>query len=1500
MPFNDFHPAVREWFESTYSTPTPAQRDAWPAIKQGQHCLIAAPTGSGKTLAAFLAAIDDLVQEGLQAGQLENQTYVLYVSPLKALSNDIQKNLQHPICGIEDSLNAHGLPSIGIRAQVRTGDTPQSERARMAKFPPHILVTTPESLYILLTSASGRNMLRTVRSVIVDEIHALAGNKRGAHLSLSLERLQALAEQESSTGKQRLTRIGLSATQKPIETVSHFLVGARDEPCLIVDSGHNRKRDLAIEVTASPLEGLMSNEVWQEVYDRLAELIRDHTTTLIFVNNRRFCERATRFLAERIGEEHVAAHHGSLAKEHRLEAEQKLKHGQLKAMVATASMELGIDIGDVDLVCQLGSPHGIAAFLQRVGRSGHAVGGLPKGRLFPTSRDDLVECTALLHGIEQGEMDTLEVCHSPLDVLSQQIIAEVASREWHEDALYTTLTSAYPYRDLSQDEFEQVVAMVADGFATRRGRRGAYIYRDEVNKELRPRKSARLTAVTNAGAIPDHFDYDVLLEPQGHKIGTLNEDFSIESLPGDIFQLGNQSYRILRIENGIVRVEDAHGLPPSIPFWLGEGAGRTLELSEAVSNLRQLIADKLTELDADYTIEWVVKNIHISGQAAVQLVEYLAATQAALKGMPTQEHIFFERFFDETGDHHIVIHSPYGSRLNRAWGLALRKKFCRKFNFELQAAALEDSIVISLGSTHSFPLEEVIHYLQSTSIKEVVTQAVLQAPLFPTHWRWDASIALAVKRNQSGKRVPAQFQRNNAEDLVAVVFPDQIACQDNIVGEREIPDHPLVNQTIYDCLHQVMDIVGLEKLLRKIEAKEITISCRDLVTPSPLAQEILTAKPYAFLDDAPAEERRTRAVNANRNLDVESARDLGTLDPAAIERVCKEAWPTATTLDEAHDALLMLGFITQQEADDNQWAGLLTELTHNKRATLFTIADGKLWVSAERLRLLQCLHPSGTIEPIIAPVGINSKQDWQSHDALTEIIRHRLQGLGPVTENSLAQSLQSNISDVGLACLALEQEGYAMQGQFLPPTDDTTPLETSKANEGSSTEQTQLLPKKCTLRDKQWCERGLLARIHRYTLKRLRNEIKPVTPAELMMFLFDWQHLGEEKPSGPQALANSLRQLEGFAIPACAWESDILRDRIDEFSTYDLDQLCLSGEFTWLRLLNKNYNSKGNKKSAKGPIRTTPITFVERQHQSIWHSLQSRTLEENNIELSSTANTLLIHLKERGASFFPELYHNQNNSSNLLRSQAETALGELVTNGIVNSDSFAGLRALIAPAKKKNDIAKRSKRRSLSARLTPMNTIDNAGRWALIHSGSTPETASLEPQHTEKKQQRWLQTPYETLEFIAETLLIRYGVVFRKLLERESGLPPWRELLYVFRRLEARGEIRGGRFVDGFGGEQFASPDAVGLLRKQRNKKTDSYITLSAADPLNLVGVILPGQKITAQASHRILFKNGVAIAVQQGNQTHYLQAQTADIEWKIKNILLQKQNPATFLSNPE
>ncbi|HVC28802.1 MAG TPA: DEAD/DEAH box helicase, partial [Gammaproteobacteria bacterium] len=902
MALHIFHPATAAWFHKNFAAPTEAQAAAWPAIRAGRPSLIAAPTGSGKTLAAFLAAIDALVCEGLEHG-LKDECQVLYISPLKALSNDIQKNLQAPLEGIRKELYDSGLPDVEIRAMVRTGDTSQTERERMRRTPPHILVTTPESLYILLSSDSGRKILTTVRTVIVDEIHALAGNKRGAHLALSLERLSALTAVPA-------VRIGLSATQKPIEEVAHFLTGA-DASCNIIDTGHVRERRLHLELPRSPLAPVMANEVWSEIYDRLAELIRAHRTTLIFVNNRRLAERAARHLAERIGEPQITAHHGSLARAHRLDAEQRLKRGELKALVATASLELGIDIGDVDLVCQLGSPRSISVFLQRVGRSGHALGALPEGRLFPLTRDDLVECTALLDCVHRGELDALQMPDAPLDVLAQQIVAEVACREWDETQLFECLRRAWPYRSLRRDTYTEVVRMLAEGFSTRRGRRSAYLHRDAVNGKLRGRRGAKLIAVTNGGAIPDQFDYEVMLMPAGLRIGSLNEDFAFESIPGDIFQLGNTSYRMLKIEQGRVLVEDAKGAPPNIPFWFGEAPARSAELSAAVSRLRSGANDRLAA-GKDLN-DWLTHDMGLDAPAAAQLTEYLATAQAALSVLPTQDTVVFERFFDEAGDQHFVIHSPFGARINRAWGLALRKRFCRKFNFELQAAALEDTIVLSLGPTHSFPLEEPARYLNPATALEVLTQAVLAAPMFGTRWRWVTTTALAVRRNRNGQRTPAAFQRADAQDLVAVVFPDQLACAENLTGAIEVPEHPLVQQTLHDCLHEVMDADGFLKLLERLQDGALKVVARDLAAPSPLAQEILSARPYAFLDDAPAEERRTLAVQARGVLSLEEAGSLAELDPQAIARVRAEVWPGARDADELHDALVVLGFLTEQE-----------------------------------------------------------------------------------------------------------------------------------------------------------------------------------------------------------------------------------------------------------------------------------------------------------------------------------------------------------------------------------------------------------------------------------------------------------------------------------------------------------------------------------------------------------------------------------------------------------
>jgi ATP-dependent helicase Lhr and Lhr-like helicase len=1482
MVVKDFHPAVAAWFTRQFTHATDVQRQAWPAIRRQGHTLIAAPTGSGKTLAAFLAAIDDLIREGL-SHPLPDETRVLYVSPLKALSNDIHKNLEEPLAGIRDELLMQGLADVAIRAQVRTGDTPQSERERMRRQPPHILVTTPESLYILLSSDSGRRMLKTVHSVIVDEIHALAGNKRGAHLTLSLERLGALCREHRGRAP---VRIGLSATQKPIGDMAHFLIGASDELCTIIDTGHVRDRDLAIEVPGSPLEAVMANEVWTEIYDRLEQLINAHRTTLIFVNTRRLAERAARFLAERIGEQFVTAHHGSLSREHRLDAEQRLKAGKLRALVATASLELGIDIGDIDLVCQLGSPRAIAAFLQRVGRAGHAVGAVSKGRLFPLSQDDLVECAALLDAVRREELDRISIPRQPLDVLAQQIVAEVASREWDEGALYDNMRRAWPYSDLSRDEFIAVVRMLADGFATRRGRRGAYLHRDAVNGVLRGRRGARLVAVTNGGAIPDQFDYDVILQPEGLFIGSLNEDFAFESLPGDIFQLGNTSYRILKIEQGRVYVEDARGQPPNLPFWLGEAPGRSDELSNAVSRLRENVSEKLRD-GMEATCAWLRDDLHLPPAAAQQLSEYLAAAHAALGVMPTQHTVVLERFFDETGDMHLVIHAPFGARLNRAWGLALRKRFCRKFNFELQAAALEDSIVLSLGPTHSFPLTEVADYLKADTVRDVLIQAVLAAPVFETRWRWNANIALAVLRNRNGKRVPAQWQRSAAQDLVAVVFPDQLACVENLAGDREVPDHPLVKQTLHDCLYEAMDIEGLERVLRGVEQGGVKVIARDLAAPSPLAQAILTAKPYAFLDDAPAEERRTLAVQQRRFLAPQDAAELGRLDAMAIAQVRAEAWPEARTPDELHDALNVLGFLTAQEGEHEaavpEWPTLLQSLMMQCRATVLSTPQGiKLWVAAERLAEMRALFPDAARTPPLSP--LSESGTWTMEDALREMLRSRLEGLGPVTAAQLAAPLGMEIPRVNAALAALEQEGYALQGQFTGTLQEVTEGQTKSTEFSGPLAPNRLRPPRYALPGGtgesllpsavkiEWCERGLLARIHRYTVQQLRRDIEAVSPADFMRFLLRWQHLGESRVEGQEALASVLLQLEGYPLPAAAWEKDILPARVEMYLPHMLDALCGAGRFTWLRLTPPSNRSPsgvirdkpGGDGRKAGPVRMTPIAILPRHAVANWRQGDNApTIEGGGDALSAPARRLMELLQQHGASFFFDLVQD----SGLLRTQVEAALGELTAWGLITADSFAGLRALITPAQRRAGFGRHSRQRNGGV------GIDEVGRWELLRRAGLP---------AEKKSER--------AEYVAKVLLRRYGVVFRKLLERESNLPPWRELLYMYRRLEARGEVRGGRFVQGFSGEQFALPEAVGTLRDTRKRPVqDEYIALCAADPLNLAGILTPGMRVPALATNRILFRDGVPAAALIAGEVEPLQALSTEERWQMRERLLGK-----------
>ena len=1409
---DSFHPAVAAWFARTFDAPTPAQAAAWPAIQSGSHVLVAAPTGSGKTFAAFLAAIDQLVREGV-AGALPDETRVLYVSPLKALSNDIQRNLEAPLEGIGAELAALGLPQVALRAVVRSGDTAQSERARMRRTPPHILVTTPESLYILLTSVSGRDMLRGCRTVIVDEIHAIAGNKRGAHLALSLERLEALVARP-------LVRIGLSATQRPLAEVARFLTGARTgASCTIVDTGHARRRDLALELPPAPLEAVMSGEVWSQVYDRLAELIGEHRTTLVFVNTRRLAERVARHLSERVGEAQVAAHHGSLARERRLDAEQRLKRGELKVLVATASLELGIDIGDVDLVCQIGSTRSINAFLQRVGRAGHSVGGVSKGRLFPLSRDELVECAALIDAERRGELDSLRVPQNLLDVLTQQIAAEVSAREWPEDGLFDLLRGAYGYRELRREDFEQCVGMLAEGFSTRRGRHGALIHRDAVHHMLRARRGGRLTALTSGGAIPDNADYRVVLEPEAQPVGTVNEDFAVESLQGDVFQLGNMSYRILRVERGTVRVEDAHGQPPTIPFWLGEAPGRSDELSAAVSRLRAEIAARLAQ-SPGAAAQWLIETVGLAGEAAHQLTQYLAAGRAALGALPTLDTIVFERFFDESGGMQLVIHSSYGSRVNRAWGLALRKRFCRTFNFELQAAATEDQIVLSLTQVHSFELAQVAQYLRASTVRHLLVQALCAAPMFEVRWRWNAGIALALPRFRGGKKVPPQIARMNAQDLLASVFPDQVACAENLPGEIEIPDHPLVRQTIRDCLEDAMDIEAFEELLRRLERGEVRAVACDLTEPSPLALEALNARPYAFLDDAPLEERRTQAVMSRRWIDPASAADLGKLDGEAIARVREEAWPDAATPDELHDALLWLTFLTQPELGRNPaWPAFASELAAQGRiAELRDGAGRPIWVATERRALFEPIAPS-------------------SEEALAEIVRGRLEGSGPLRACALAESLGLRIEPVNTALAALEAQGFALRGAFTP---------------GAAEE--------------EWCERRLLARIHRYTVKRLRAEIEPVAARDFLRFLFDWQRvLPDARMQGSDAVAAVLAQLEGFESPASAWETDILPARISEYEPEWLDEHCRAGRFVWTRL-----DPVDRERPGASPVRSTPITLLARRSVKSWSSF---THGHDPEQLSSRARAVKDYIQSHGASFFDEIA----DSVGMLPVETEEALAELVALGLVNSDSFGGLRALLVPSSQRGRASGRGGRRK---RHIAVFAMADAGRWALVRR----QPPSPGPDA-------------EAVEHVVRTLLRRWGVIFWKLMAREAAwLAPWRDIVSCCRRLEARGEIRGGRFVSGFSGEQYAAPEAIALLREARRRPHGGrLLSLCGADPLNLVGILTPGARLPSLAGNRLLYRDGLPIAVFAGGAIELLERLEPQDEWEARNALLRRHVPASL-----
>jgi len=1425
------HPLVQEWFVGRFGTPTEPQEQGWPHIIEGHTTLISAPTGSGKTLAAFLACIDRLVRKAL-AGDLQDRTEVLYVSPLKALGNDIQKNLEGPLGEILQMAGERGLLMPEIRTAVRTGDTLMHERRAMLKRPPHILVTTPESLYILLTAEKSRAILRDVETVIVDEIHAVADDKRGAHLSLSLERLEALANRAPA-------RIGLSATQKPIELVAHFLTGSGRRDPVIVNVGHKRPMDIAIEVPASQLGPVASNEMWDEIYERISELVRQHRSTLVFVNTRRLAERVAHNLAERLGDEAVAAHHGSLSRKLRLNAERKLKNGEIRVLVATASLELGIDIGTVDLVCQLSSTRAIAVALQRVGRSGHWRGAIPKGRLFAMTRDELVECAALVRAIRQGDLDRLMIPDCPLDILAQQIVAACAAEEWLEHDLFALMRRAYPYRALSRETFDSIVTMLSDGIASRRGRYGAYLHRDQVNGRLRARRGARLAAITSGGAIPETALFTVVAEPEGTMVGTLDEDFAVESLAGDVVLLGNTSWRIRRVEGktGRVIVEDAHGAPPGVPFWLGEAPARTAELSSHLADLRQEISDRLPNISpvgfsptqpvVAETIAWLKEECGLDDAGAEQIVEYILQGRAVLGAVPTQRTIIAERFFDEGGGMQLIIHAPFGGRINKAWGLALRKRFCRSFNFELQAAATDNGLNIALAEQHSFPLPDVFQFLQPETVQPILEQAALASPIFGTRWRWDANRSLALLRFMGGKKVPPQIQRMRSDDLMASVFPDVAACQENIVGDIQIPDHPLLREVMKDVLTEAMDLDGLKSVLSGIADERIRCLAVDTPIPSQFSHEILNANPYAYLDDAPLEERRARAVEMRRILPESVLQEVGKLDPAAIAQVRQEAWPDLRDADELHDLLLTLIALPESVAGGipdtastpiSEWQQFFEQLRSNHRAGRAVHGIRAYWVASERVKSFSALFPNARLEPsMMATESVVPSSD----DVLLASLQGWMAHVGPISSSQLTELLGVPEGEINRALLRMEAAGSILRGRFTDATARTGVV--------GSEDQTALQDQV------EWCDRRLLARIHRLTVGTLRKQIQPVTAAQFMRWLLRWQHVAAgTQVLGERGTLDVLRQLQGFEVAANAWERQVLGRRVGGYDPAVLDRLCLTGAVGWGRLSPHPATLEDSAEGKRRVIPTSvaPITFFVRE-EADWMTPRhpATELPEQTRWLSAGAQQTLDFLRHRGASFFADIVR----GTGKLKSEIETALWELVAAGIVTADGFDNLRSLIDPKRRAGQGSGRTSRPRHSS-----------GRWSLLYAGEASDKN-------------------KAVEATCWMLLKRYGIVFRDLLARETILPKWRELQIAFRRLEDRGEIRGGRFVDGFLGEQFALPVAVESLRASRNlQPSGETITLSAADPLNLVGILVPGERVPAISGKTITFRDGVAVAEEQ------------------------------------
>ena len=1386
-PLDSFHPVVATWFERKFpGGPTPPQLAAWPLLPSGADLLVASPTGSGKTLTAFLVSIDQMWRDP-PTDKVPGPS-VLYLSPLRALATDVRENLLRPLEELRQLSAEMGYPAPNIRVDVRTGDTTQSERAAQRRSPSHIYVTTPETFYLLLTSASGRAMLRHVETVIVDEIHAMCRDKRGSHLTLSLERLERLVVEG---GNRRPQRVGLSATQKPLKLVGEILSGVAPgrAPATILDCSRSRPMDLAIELPDGELDSVLSGEQFGEILHRITELVAEHRTTLIFVQSRRLAERMAHRLTDALSdggvlqdaELVVASHHGSLSTHRRREVERRLRAGELRALVATASLELGIDVGPVELVCQIGSPRSIAAFLQRVGRANHQVGGVPKGRLFPMNRHELVESIALLDAVDRGVLDAIEPPVAPLDILAQQIVAEVAARgEDTPDALYDLARGAAPYRDLSRETFDELLEMTSRGIVTGHGPRGAHLHLDTIGQKVRPRRGASLAAIGGAGAIPDTGEYRVVLDPEGITVGSLDEDFAIESSAGDVFLLGTHAWRVTRVETGVVRVIDAHGAAPSAPFWLGESPGRTIELSAEVARVHEGLREFLAARDGEGARAKLAAVPGVSNEAAAQAVNFLSKSFEALGDLPTTTTLIVERFFDETESSHLVVHSPHGARVNRALGLALRKRFCVTFDFELQAAADDDTICIALGPHHSFPLDSVMKMVRRANVRDVLTQAVLPLPMLSVRWRWNTARALVLRRSMNGQRRPIHLQRMEADDLMAATWPSLAACQENApAGPIAIPDHILVRQTIADVLFEPLDVARLEQLLARLEAGEITVHCVDTVEPSLLAHGIINGRPYTFLDDAPLEERRSRAVSTSRGvgeLDEQGlpvAAERQALEPALVAEVVAQSAVRVRSSDELSDLLIDAGAVRAVSS----WRSWFDELVNEGRA----VEDDGVWL------------PAGG--------GRTFAELVQDDEAIATLLRVHLATSGPVTIEQIVGDDELGVGPlrgapltVGRARTAmarLEATGFALQ-----------------------------------VAGGRWCARHTFARLNRIARTRRRASYLAVPVARYVDFLTRWQHVAPgTRLEGREGVRRVVEQLQGVELAAGEWEQSVLAARVTNYRPEWLDELCLSGEITWARLTPRA--SEPEARGSATPSAATPLALLLRE--DLEGQLRAVRLDQAPCPpTGGAAADIFEALATRGAQFRTSLA----GLTGRLPAEVDEGVWDLVARGLVSADAYSAVRSLLSA---RHRLASRgrasgsSRRMSLSTHRAPSSTGVGEGRWWLIESSIEP----IGPLEFE-----------DLAEQIAVQLIRRWGIVTYELFAQESYRVPWRYVSWALRRLEARGEVLGGRFVEGLAGEQYAQPEALDLLAQDL---TSEPVTLAACDPLNLTGGIVNAERVPSR-----------------------------------------------------